>query len=169
MEEQMLWLQRTVVGLRSFPWCACAFCIESHWIQAALFCHFLSALWILHSTVFKPPWKGSCEPTPSVFWRTVSSSAAVSSAWEKQTNQESRFRPLAVAQVPNLLFGNQEAVLPAPPPPILWENFHRWALRVCLSYGRYQCLPWGGREESPDQVAFKLAHVSQVRHPDRAA
>lgn len=70
MEEQMLWLQRTVVGLRSFPWCACAFCIESHWIQAALFCRFLSALWILHSTVFKPPWKGSCEPTPSVFWRT---------------------------------------------------------------------------------------------------
>lgn len=87
----------------------------------------------------------------------VSPLAGVCLAWGKQTNQESRFQPLAVAQVPNLLFGNQEAALQLLLRLPLWENFRRWALTVCLSYGTYQCLLWGEKEESPDQVAFKLA------------
>lgn len=90
----------------------------------------------------------------------VSPLAGVCLAWGKQTNQESRFQPLAVAQVPNLLFGNQEAALQLLLHLSLWENFCHRALTVCLSYGTYQCLLWGGREESPDQVAFKLARVT---------
>lgn len=90
----------------------------------------------------------------------VSPLAGVCLAWGKQTNQESRFQPLAVAQVPNLLFGNQEAALQLLLRLPLWENFRRWALTVCLSYGTYQCLLWGEKEESPSQVAFKLARVT---------